>query len=287
MCGIYVITNNINNKKYIGKSCNLNRRLRHHQVDTFNPNSMEYNTVIHKAIRKYGVSNFSFEILEECKEEDLDSREIYWIKKYKTYGKGYNMTYGGEGKSKIDKSEVFNLWAKGLSVSAIAKQMGHSKSSIIRILENDSTYSREESVKRGYLTSSIVNGDRISQYSLNGEIISTYDSIAEASRITDVPRHIIYTSLKDHKVNPNGFIWEYEDKEFNLGIYTMIKTNIKNPVEQLDLEGNHISYYNSTLEAARAMNTKYVQAIKVACKDSTKTAYGYKWRYVEGDKNAH
>lgn len=46
--------------------------------------------------KKYGFENFSFEILEECKTEELDEEEIYWIKYYDSYNKGYNLTGGGQ-----------------------------------------------------------------------------------------------------------------------------------------------------------------------------------------------
>lgn len=49
-------------------------------------------------MRKYGIENFSIEVIEECKEEDLILREAYWIQFYNSYNDGYNMTEGkGEG----------------------------------------------------------------------------------------------------------------------------------------------------------------------------------------------
>lgn len=50
-------------------------------------------------MRKYGIENFDFTIVEECKDEEMSEREIFWIKALDTYisnGKGYNMTHGGE-----------------------------------------------------------------------------------------------------------------------------------------------------------------------------------------------
>lgn len=47
-------------------------------------------------MRKYGRENFTFSILEECQEEDLKKREIYWIAKLDSYHTGYNETYGGD-----------------------------------------------------------------------------------------------------------------------------------------------------------------------------------------------
>ena len=54
-----------------------------------------YNYLLSRAFRKYGIENFSFEILEECSKEDLDDREIYYISKYDSYFNGYNQTTGG------------------------------------------------------------------------------------------------------------------------------------------------------------------------------------------------
>lgn len=101
MIGIYCITNTINNKKYIGQSTNINKRWLRHLQGSFNPHiyKSDYNTLIHRAIRKYGKENFKLEILEECSKKDLNEREMYWIGKYKTFppslNKGYNNSPGG------------------------------------------------------------------------------------------------------------------------------------------------------------------------------------------------
>ena len=54
---------------------------------------------IHRAIRKYGIENFTSEILEKNIPENLlDIREEYYIQKYDTFYQGYNATLGGQGK---------------------------------------------------------------------------------------------------------------------------------------------------------------------------------------------
>ena len=51
-------------------------------------------------MNKYGIDNFSFEIIEET--DDIESREKYWIQQLNTYGSnGYNATIGGDGKPYI------------------------------------------------------------------------------------------------------------------------------------------------------------------------------------------
>lgn len=95
---IYKITNNINGKVYIGKSKDPKKRFSQHCNGT---------STISNAIRKYGVDNFTLEIVEEIVYETDDihfissnsnEREIYYIKLFNSFGDGgYNMTIGGDG----------------------------------------------------------------------------------------------------------------------------------------------------------------------------------------------
>lgn len=83
--GIYKISNKINGKSYIGQSVHIERRWQEHCLPSAN-------SAIAKAIRKYGKDNFSFEILELCSIEDLDSKEDYYMKFYNTLTpNGYNI----------------------------------------------------------------------------------------------------------------------------------------------------------------------------------------------------
>jgi hypothetical protein len=54
---------------------------------------------LQNAYNTYGTGNFTIEIIEECTEENLDEREIYWIDFYHSYDReyGYNKTKGGTG----------------------------------------------------------------------------------------------------------------------------------------------------------------------------------------------
>ena len=88
--GIYIIRNKINSHAYVGMSKDINIRWRHHINESQNPNSKEYEKTLYRAFRKYGIDNFSFEILELCEEDKLSEREIYWINKLDTLHNGYN-----------------------------------------------------------------------------------------------------------------------------------------------------------------------------------------------------
>lgn len=92
MVGIYKITNNINGKVYIGKSVDIKERWRQERYKQ--PNKYFAN-----AVKKYGLENFSFEVLEECSKEELDEKEKKYIEKYNStdINIGYNITSGGTG----------------------------------------------------------------------------------------------------------------------------------------------------------------------------------------------
>ena len=104
MIGIYKITNLINGKSYIGQSVNIEKRFIQHKSVAYNPNDKNYNYPLYRAIRKYGVENFSFEVLEECNVGELNNKEIYYISKYNAHSKfGYNQDDGGNHASHFIK----------------------------------------------------------------------------------------------------------------------------------------------------------------------------------------
>lgn len=99
--GIYLIKNKINGHLYVGKSVYIERRFSQHIWKSKDINSREYNYPIHRAIRKYGESNFSLEVLEKIEpynEKIANKQERYWIQKFNTFlsNEHYNASSGGE-----------------------------------------------------------------------------------------------------------------------------------------------------------------------------------------------
>lgn len=103
--GIYKIENLINHHKYIGQSRRIEQRWKNEQTDAFNPNSHSYDYPLQRAIRKYGIENFSFEIIEDCQVNELDDKERKWIAFYDSYKEGYNQTLGGQASSGVRPKE--------------------------------------------------------------------------------------------------------------------------------------------------------------------------------------
>lgn len=93
---IYLRTNKINGKKYVGQV--ITRRFKERQYKWACLSQPYSGEVINRARAKYGLDAFDFEILKECEDDELDYWEMYYIKELNTkVPYGYNLTDGGEG----------------------------------------------------------------------------------------------------------------------------------------------------------------------------------------------
>lgn len=93
VCGIYKITNQKTNECYIGQAVDIDKRWKDHAkcglgIDTPVGNKL------YKAMKEYGLNNFSFELLEECPRELLNEKEMFYIQSYQSDKFGYNSNKG-------------------------------------------------------------------------------------------------------------------------------------------------------------------------------------------------
>jgi group I intron endonuclease len=106
----YKVNCKINNKPYIGWTEDFDKRRYSHLLESKNVKQPSYNTVFHKAIRKYGEKNFEWEILYTTNDLDVAKyMEKWFILEYNSHyidGYGYNMTYGGDGTVGIIRNEI-------------------------------------------------------------------------------------------------------------------------------------------------------------------------------------
>lgn len=85
---IYLITNNLNGKNYVGK----------HSTNNLEDGYMGSGKHLKRALQKYSKENFSKKILAYADtEEKLNWFECFYIKKYHARTNGYNLTDGGDG----------------------------------------------------------------------------------------------------------------------------------------------------------------------------------------------
>lgn len=154
--------------KYIGKTIKTeNERWSDHNYEAHDINNDDYNSILNKAIRKYGSDNFSVIILEDNIDNNiLSEREKYWINYYNTYylnnNHGYNMTYGGDGVNKYNLNDFLPLWNNGYSIMEIHRITKVRRDTIAKYL-HQANISQEEINQRGLIT------QRKTQYTFNLE----------------------------------------------------------------------------------------------------------------------
>lgn len=213
---IYIISNDINNKKYIGKTSHtIEYRWKLHLAQY-----PYVNCPLYSAFKKYGTEHFSVAEIEECDNKLLSEREIYWINFYDSYKNGYNATLGGEGCPKYNYDEILELWNEGYHIRYIAKQFNANYQVIGKILR-DLGVSKEEIYHRGAGN----NRKIVGQFSLDGTLIKIYPSASEAARQTVNQNAQSNISLCCRgKLNmAYGYRWKYLDKEYEDQKYEILK----------------------------------------------------------------
>jgi hypothetical protein len=112
------------------------------------------------------------------------------------------------------------------------------------------------------------------QYGLDGKFIREWESLSIISKTLDVDynRLIKCCKLKPESRSVGGYQWRYGEA-------------VANKVAQYDLDGNFIKEWNTSAEFLRSIGVNPLgnSAIACVCKGLTKTAYGYKWKYVTSE----
>lgn len=228
--GIYKITNP-KGKIYIGQSRNIEHRLN----DYINVSEwLKEQRKIYNSLKKYGSECHVFEILEECSEDILNEREIYWIKYFDSIKSGLNIRLGGIGgyhseetKQKIrealtgKKQSKETIEKRTKSLSGL-KRSEESKKNISdgkkgkpltwgeKIKESKllNRYAPTEETKLKLRNNNIKS---VNQFNLNGDLINTYFSAKEAERQIGVNAGSICSCLKGRTKTSGGFIWKYKN----------------------------------------------------------------------------
>lgn len=141
---IYLITNDVNSKVYIGQTVqSLNKRFNGHCC--YSKSDRTVNMHIKRAIHKYGKDKFHIKLIEECPLDKLNEREKYWINFYDSYNTGYNLTLGGQDSNyfnlhrleddvDIKKFEQYIIEFKPLAIE-VARHFGISKCSVYNLIK--------------------------------------------------------------------------------------------------------------------------------------------------------
>ena len=204
---IYLITNKINTKKYVGKTAqSIEKRWREHISDS-KKERCEIRP-LYRAIRKYGVENFSIELIEECNPKALPEREQYWIEYYNTYKDGYNATLGGDGTIIYDYEGIIQEYLTLHSVQEVANTFNCNRDTVHNILTaNDIPI----------VPTKIVNAIKMSkpvlQYTKEGQFVKEYPSAMEAARQMGSENYMpnISRCANGKRKTANKYIWRWKE----------------------------------------------------------------------------
>lgn len=301
---VYMHTNKINNKKYIG----ITGQDRY--WDRWRSDGSGYKTqVFGRAIEKYGWDNFDHEILKEVEtESEACELEQYYIQKYKSNNKdfGYNISMGGEGTLtglyNLPSMSVpvyqydlnGNFLAEFPSMMEAERNTGIDNSAIcacckgVHNYTKDFIWSYEKHKKIDKVDPKQMRYDLITkkqekkvyQYDLSGVFIKEYKSLSEASRITNINfKDISACCLKKRRKQAGGYIWSYDYFEC-VEPYKLRTRN--NNIYKYNIDGDLINIYNNIDEAV-SNNDISKQTLYKACSESSKNNYriccGYVWSY--------
>ena len=222
---IYGWYNTLTDMWYVGQTVNPEGRFNCHIDRAINKKDKTY---FYNSIRKYGIENFVYCVLEEnVLRENLNMREMDWIEEFDSFYSGYNMTAGGnqtifseEFKEKMSEANKGRIpWNKG-------KHGIYSEETLKKLSESlkgkpgywTNKHLSEETKKK--LSESLkgkpswqkgkpsYNRKPVSKYDLNGNFIKKYDCITDALKENPKAGHIGEVCRGERKQS-GGFIWKY------------------------------------------------------------------------------
>jgi len=234
--GIYKIISP-SNKIYIGQSVDIKRRYQEYLKFRCKGQPKLFNS-----LKKYGVENHKFEIIEECTIEQLNEREIYWGLKFKVLDKGLNCSLGKSGGKQ--SPETINKKSKSI------------KNAFDNMSEEDKNDRYNKILK-----------SRPSKYKKSTKVRKVHQSRGPVS--DETKNKISQTHLGKPKKKGHKQTQEH--------IKTRLKSIYK-PVIQYDKDNNFIKEWPNIQLAADYLQNNG-KGISHCCRGKQKSAYGFIWKY--------
>lgn len=232
---IYGWYNTKSGKWYVGQTIDEEGRFKRHIYNAINKKD---NSKFHRALRKYGLDNWVYCVLEDnILRANLNMREMYWVEEFDSFYNGYNLTAGGgqtifseEVKEKLKgqirseetRKRISNA-CKGKHLSDETKEKlskahkGQIPWNTGKCLSNEHRKKISEAKKgliglrgsKNHLYGKpAVNRRKVSKYDLNGNFIKKYNCITDA--IKENPKCTNISQVCQGKRRQNGgFIWKY------------------------------------------------------------------------------
>lgn len=272
---IYKITNKVNGKVYIGQTRNLiEHRWQHHLYKGRNPDRPDTNYPLYRAMRKYGLENFSISQVEEVDNQFLDERECYWIQfENSLTPNGYNCDLGGKGVSRFNHEEILKYYFEVAMENAeeTSRYFNCSPQTVLKILETKGLEGQGRYQK-------------ILQISLkDGSIIKEFNSLITAEKELGIGHTQLWSAVNGQAKTAGGYAWTKID---SYGSF-VLEEHIDKKIKRVYCKEKQLTF-ESIKDAAEwikknnysSAQTKGIAAnISRACKSQIK-AYKFSWSYI-------
>lgn len=247
MYQIYKITNQKNGMVYIGSSIEVERRWRQHKEASINEKDHHYNYPLMIAFREFGIANFTFEVVDTLPTwEAMIEAEHNWIIK--------ENCVKPNGYNQTDKTD------SPMFDPTIAKKMSDTK--------------REK------------YGKRVCEIDSANNILTIWDSLAEAGEATGLDRFKISNVCNGTRLTTGNRIFRFLDEENKIIIPEAKVNKVQNNritktskrVVKMNDNNEELQIYDSVALAA-ADNNCDASAISKVCNGKRNKCGGFKWKY--------
>lgn len=285
---IYKITNLINGKIYIGQTNNPKRRQQEHFSLSHSIIEEEENKILYKAMQKYGIENFTFEIIED-KTKDYNEKEIYWIKFYNSKApNGYNITDGGENPPILKGENSYHATHTEKEISEIKKLL---KNTIIPFSDIAKQFHYSDTYTIQKINQGIIWYDETESYPLRDNT----GFAQERKRAQQIINDLLTTNLTQKEIATKYGVSRSTVTMINIGEnffqknlnYPLRKNSAASkPILMIDKKTQQVlKEFNSTKEAAYELTgtkkNRVDSNIAACARGKIKSAYGYIWKYKE------
>ena len=205
-------------KYYVGQTVEPKMRFYRHIKSLVNKD----NNYFHNALRKYGLDNFVYCVLEDnILRENLNMKEQEWIEYYDSFYDGYNMTAGGgqtifseESRRKLSNSlkgrDVWNKGKTGIYSEETRRKMAESSKGRHHTEEAKRKMSESRKGRPSpFKGKTSPKRKKVLKYDLNGNFIKEYTSMMEAAKENPKCGNNIGAVCQGKRRQAGGFIWKY------------------------------------------------------------------------------
>jgi len=280
---IYKITNTLDGKAYVGQT---------QRDPVVHWRNYRYGAAHHKKYKKrgraildaivaIGIDNFTFEIVEECTNEQLNDRERHWIATFHTNARlgehGYNLTEGGQDRH-TRKHQRSHAHSDASREKIRAAHLGRS-----HVGWRKAPHTEQERLNKSRAADA--QKVRLERWSTSGEFLELHDSQSAAHawllKRGLVSENTRLITVKHGEVKLyRGFYWRRQGDQ--VPVPTVPTYKHWQAVEQLALSGQPVKVFASVKHAVLALREQGTKAhkdgINACLKNVEQEAYGFRWR---------